>query len=230
MKRIIAALLIFAMISANTFAVAEEKDGLWGQIGDFLGEVASGAEDMLDKAGDKLNKAGEAAGEVAKNAGQTIGDLWSSAGDKASNTWTWIRDFTSGQGSNASEAATKVFTDLKTWMNTNGANAQEQLKAVYNSMAEKIGVAGDKAAEIWNSILAYAKERNINPIVLVKLTLAIMAKIYLGKISKTVRIMADAEILSDVNTIISWFCDNQIDSEKAAENALGIIQDYLKYQ
>ena len=228
MKRMIAALLIIAMISVNTFAMAEEKDGLWEQIGDFLGEVASGAGDMLDKAGDALNKAGEAAGEAAKSTGQKIGDLWSSAGDQASNAWTWIRDFTSEQGSNASEAANKVFTDLKSWVNTNGANAQEQLKAVYNSMAEKIGVAGDKAAEIWNSILAYAKERNINPIVLVKLTLAIMAKIYLGKISKTVSNMADTEILSDINTIISWFCDNQIDSEKAAEKALGVIQDYLK--
>ena len=228
MKRMIAALLIIAMISVSTLAVAEEKKGLWGQIGDFLGEVASGAGDMLDKAGDTLTKAGEAAGEVAKNAGQTIGDLWSSAGDKASNAWTWIRDFTSEQGSNVSEAATKVFTDLKTWVNTNGANAQEQLEAVFDSMAEKIGVAGDTAAQIWNSILSYARERNITPIVLIKLTLAIMAKIYLGKISKTVNIMADAEILSDANTIISWFCDNQIDSEKAAEKALGIIQDYLK--
>lgn len=228
MKRMIAALLIIAMISVSTLAVAEEKKGLWGQIGDFLGEVATGAGDMLDKAGDALNRAGEAAGEAANSAGQTIGDLWSSAGDKASNAWTWIRDFTSEQGSNVSEAATKVFTDLKTWVNTNGANAQEQLEAVFDSMAEKIGVAGDTAAQIWNSILSYARERNITPIVLIKLTLAIMAKIYLGKISKTVNIMADAEILSDANTIISWFCDNQIDSEKNAEKALELIQEFLK--
>ena len=183
---------------------------------------------MLDKAGDTLNKAGEAVGEAANSAGQKIGDLWSSAEDKATNAWTWISEFTSEQGDNVSQAATEVITDLKSWVNTNGANAQEQLEAVFNSMAEKIGVAGDKAAEIWNSILAYAKERNINPIVLVKLTLAIMAKIYLGKISKTVRIMADAEILSDANTIISWFCDNQIDSEKAAVKALELIQEFLK--
>ena len=45
MKRIISTLLILAMISASTFAVAEENGGLWGQIGDFLGGVASGAGD-----------------------------------------------------------------------------------------------------------------------------------------------------------------------------------------
>ena len=37
MKRMISALLILAMISASTFAIAEENGGLWGQIGDFLG-------------------------------------------------------------------------------------------------------------------------------------------------------------------------------------------------
>ena len=65
MKRIISALLIFAMISVNTFAIAEENGGLWGQIGGFLGGVASGAGDMLDQAGDTLSKAGEAAGDPA---------------------------------------------------------------------------------------------------------------------------------------------------------------------
>jgi hypothetical protein len=55
-----------------------------------------------------------------------------------------------------------------------------------------------------------------------------MAKIYLGKISKTVNSIADAEILSSAKTIIGWFCDNQIDSEKAAEKALELIQEFLK--
>lgn len=228
MKRFLSALLIIAMISVNTFTIAEEKEDLWGQIGGFLGGVASGAGDMLDKAEDTLGKAGEVVGEVANDAGQTISDLLNSAGERASDAWTWISEFTSEQGSNVSQTATKAITDLQTWVNTNGTNAQEQLKFVFTSMAEKIGIAGDKAAEIWNSILEYAREKNIDPIILIKLTLAIMVKIYLGKLSKTANSMADAEILSDANTIISWFCDNQIDTEKAAENALGLIQDYLQ--
>jgi hypothetical protein len=66
------------------------------------------------------------------------------------------------------------------------------------------------------------------PHVNIKLALAVMAKIYLGKISKTVNSIADAEILSSAKTIIGWFCDNQITSEKAAENALKVIQDFLR--
>ena len=228
MKRMISALLILAMISASTFAIAEENGGLWGQIGDFLAGVASGAGDMLDQAGDTLGKAGEAAGEAVNSAGQTIGDLWASAQDNAGNAWTWISELASEQGSNASQAATKVLSDLQSWVNTNGANAQEQLEAVFTSMTEKIGIAGDKAGEIWDSILAYAKEKNIKPVVLIKLTLAVLAKIYLGRLSKTAGDKADAEILSSASTIISWFGVNQIDSEKAAEEALRLIQNYLK--
>ena len=228
MKRIISVLLVFAMISVSTFTVAEEKEGLWGQIGGFFEDVAAGAGDVLDKAGDTLNKAGEAVGEAANSAGQKIGDLWSSAEDKATNAWTWISEFTSEQGDNVSQAATEVITDLKSWVNTSGANAQEQLKAGFATMAEKIGVAGETATQIWDSILEYAKEKDITPVILVKLALAVMAKIYLGKISKTVNSIADAEILSSAKTIIGWFCDNQIDSEKAAVKALELIQEFLK--
>ena len=228
MKRIISALLIVAIISANSFAIAEENGGLWGQIGDFLAGVASGAGDMLDQAGDTLGKAGEAAGEAVNSAGQTIGDLWASAQDDAGNAWTWISQFASEQGSNASQAVTKVLSDLQSWVNMNGANALEQLEVIFTSMTEKVGIAADTAAEIWNSVLEYAKEKNIKPVVLIKLTLAILAKIYLGRLSKNASMMADAVILSSANTIIGWFGVNQIDSEKAAEHALGLIQDFLK--
>ena len=95
-------------------------------------------------------------------------------------------------------------------------------------MAEKMGIAARTAAELWTAVMDYAAKRNISPVVIVKLSLAVLVKLYLGRLSKGVDSMAEAEIHADVKTVIGWFTDNQIVSELAAQNALKLLRSYVR--
>ena len=248
----ISILLVVAILMTNLSAFAEqgEEKDLLGTIGGFvtdtinnagdaIGNAASDVSGLLNDAGDAigsaLSDAGDAIGSAASDAGNSITnalsdagkgflEFWKNTGEQVGDAWNWAAVSVSETGNAINNSARETLGNLRTWLSISGDNALNTLRGVFGEVASGLGMAADKAAELWDSIQRYAEARNINMVVLVKLAVAIMIRVKMKNDTALGR-MAGAYI---DEIVMDWFDDFNIDSDKAAAHALATLDTSLE--
>ena len=248
MRKWICILLVVALLTTNLSAFAEqdgasEEKGLVGTIGDFVTDAINGAGDAIGSAAsDAINGAGDAIGSAASDvsglindAGDSIGnaisgagrsflEFWKNTGDHIGDAWNWAGVFVADTGNAINSTARDTLSQLRSWLSISGDNALNTLKGIFGEVASSLGMAADRAAELWDSIHSYAVAKNINMIVLVKLAVAIMIRVKM-KDSTALGKMA-GKYIDDI--VMDWFFDFNIDSDEAAQNALTTLDTSLE--
>lgn len=242
MRRLLSVVLVIALLSAYISVMAEENNekGVLEAIGGFLGDVASDASDAFNNAvdgtgqflsdtgnaiGSKLDDAGNTIGSFLDSTGVSIEGFWRDATGFANDAWNWAGGFIKDEGNAISTYAAQALGDLESWLNITGDNGLSMLQDVFEVVATNLGIAGDKAAELWNAIYDYSVEKNINMVVLVKLALAIMIRISLGG-DMLVGEMA-GNYIDEI--VMQWFYDFDINNEADAEDALRELEKSLEF-
>jgi hypothetical protein len=213
-------------------SAASDVSGLLNDAGDAIGSALNDAGDAI---GNALNDAGDAIGSAASDAGNSITnalsdagkgflEFWKNTGEQVGDAWNWAAVSVSETGNAINNSARETLGNLRTWLAISGDNALNTLRGVFGEVASGLGMAADKAAELWDSIQRYAEARNINMVVLVKLAVAIMIRVKMKNDTALGR-MAGTYI---DEIVMDWFDDFNIDSDKAAAHALATLDTSLE--
>jgi hypothetical protein len=233
MRKWICILLVVALLTTNLSVFAEqdgasEEKGFVGTRDDFVTDDINGAGDAIGSAASDvsglINDAGDSIGNAISGAGRSFLEFWKNTGDHIGDAWNWAGVFVADTGSAINSTARDTLSQLRSWLSISGDNALDTLKGIFAEVASSLGMAADKAAELWDSIHSYAVAKNINMIVLVKLAVAIMIRVKM-KDSTALGKMA-GKYIDDI--VMDWFFDFNIDSDKAAENALTTLDTSLE--
>ena len=229
MRKSICFTIVIAMLFTNVFAFAEQKEGkdIFGNIGGFLSDTINNAGEAIDSAvNDASGFISDATDDIVNalaNAGENIEKFWNSTSGYVSDAWNWAGIAMNEAESAIGETAQNTLYQLDSWLNITGDNAINTLKGIFDVVAKSLGIAENRATELWNNIYQYSVEKNINMVVLVKLTLAIMIRVSLGDD------ILIGEMAGDYidQVVMDWFTDFNINSEKDAENALAVLENSL---
>ncbi|MCF0134711.1 MAG: hypothetical protein HUJ72_12660 [Blautia sp.] len=120
----------------------------------------------------------------------------------------------------------KLCEDALSWMNIDDDNVSDQMKNIYFTLTDMLGVEDASAEEIWKSVSDFAVDNEINSVVVTKLTVAAV-------VCSTMKEGFTREKAYDYikNTIAEWII-NYIKSEEEAEtqldNAIEMIKNRIK--
>lgn len=229
MRKSICYILVVAMLVTNAFAFAEQKEDrdIFSSIGGFLSDTINNAGETIDSAVNDasgyISGVTDGIGDALTNAGENIEKFWDSTSGYVSDAWNWAEIAMNEAGSAIGDTTQNTLNQLGSWLDISGDNALNTLKGVYNVVTSSLGIAENKATDLWNGIYQYSIEKNINMVVLVKLALAIMIRISLGGD------ILIGEMAGDYidQVVMDWFTDFSINNETDAENALTHLEDSL---
>lgn len=230
MKKTMCITLAIVILLFNIFANAEEtpETDFFGSIGGFFSDTINNAGEALDNATKDatgfFNDVGENISSAVDDVGASVIEFWNSTSAKTGDAWNWTSTLVEEAGNKMNKSVINSISDLQSWVTLTDENALSILKNVFETVASSIGMAGDKATELWDMIYQYSVEKNINMVVLVKLTLAIMVRVSLGG-DMLVGEMAGNYI---DQVVMDWFADFNIESNEDAENALKSLENSLE--
>lgn len=221
--------LVVAILFTNVFAFAEQKEdrGIFGGIGGFLSDTINNAGEAIDSAVNDasgfISGVTDDIGNALTNAEESIEKYWDNTSGYVSDAWNWAGVVMNEAGSAISENTQNTLNQLGSWLDITGDNALSTLKGVFNVVASSLGIAENKATDLWDGIYQYSIEKNINMVVLVKLALAIMIRISLGGD------ILIGEMAGDYidQVVMDWFTDFSINNETDAEKALTHLENSL---
>ena len=227
MKERIALLLVISIFAFCFSGLAEQNDGgLLGSIGGLfdnaIDEAGQFVNNAVDDADEFINSAGESIDGVVNDAGNVIGEFWESTSGFASDSWNWAEALVAEQGEAISRYAVEAYGNLNSWLDITGDSSLDTLKGIFDVVSTNLGIAGDKATELWDSVYQYSVEHNIDMVVMAKLTIAILIRIYL---SDTKAGEMAGEDIDEI--VLDWFSNFNINTEEDAENALSNLEQSL---
>jgi len=230
MRKQISIVLITVILLTNVCTLAEQNEGkdIFGTIGGFINETINNAGATIDNAANDvtgfINDAGENISGALDNAGNSIAEFWNKTSGYASDAWNWAGTVVEDTGNAISDSTQHTLNQLGSWLDITGDNALSTLKDIFDVVTSSLGIAGSQAAKIWDSVYQYSIEKNINMVVLVKLTLAILIRISLGSDILIGEMAGD--YIDEV--VMDWFSDFNINSQEDAENALTTLENSLE--
>lgn len=228
LKRFLSFALILALLSMNTFASAS---GFWGSINDFLGDAWNSVGDAVDGVIDDVSEiaddvwdwTSEAANDVWNWTSETAGVVWDWTSMAATDVWDWSSTFAVESWAWTTETVTEISSSIGNWITMTGEGALEALHDVWDMLLTEAGIAGDKATEIWNTLMEYAEHYDIEPLVLAKLAIGIVIKIIMSFAPGFVGDIGE-ELLGALS---DWLFTHCINSEDNAEAALENLDQSL---
>lgn len=226
MKRIISIILSVAIIAMSlslpVFAEDKESNDTISSVKDFFGSAAAG---IADAAADVFNTASGTLSEKADALGVKLSDLLENANGVFSSASEWTRAFISEQGDHISEAAAASYENLSSWLSVSGENSLDVLHIAFDNVAKSMGIVGDSAEKLWDTIQYYAEINNITPATMVKLALSIMTMILVSHVvGKDTRVGQAAEDYV-INTLTIWFESFHVTDQESADKALAEITE-----
>ena len=230
MKRVLSILLAIAVmmsaLSLPVFAEDEESSGLWnsakGLFGNAVSTVTEAATNAYDSAADAL-------GDKTEYLGGKLNDLLANANGAFSSAKEWTKAFIDEQGKTVSATAGTAYENLGDWLSVTGDTSMDVLHVAFNSVAASMGIVGDSATELWNTIQYYAEINNITPATMVKLALSIMTMVVLSrtKLDNTSVGGAANDAASEYveETLKLWLENFNITDQESADKALAEITE-----
>ena len=241
MKRFVCVLLVVAMFSMNTLAVAE-SGGFWGSIGgifdDVLGAIDEAADAVWDwtetaagdvwswtetAAGDVWNWAEIAANDAWNWTSTAAGDVWDWTSEAASDAWAWTSATATNSWAWTEQQVTDIAGSVGDWMSKTGEDALSELQDVWNMLLSEAGVAADEAADLWNMLMKYADLFGISPLKIAKLGIAIVIRVCLGD-----AFIGDMARDYIKDALIGWINVFGVKDEKSADSAIDNFMESAK--
>lgn len=199
MKRTVIVLaFVFLMVISTGFADEEQPQSIWDSVGSWFGQAA---EDTSNWASQVWNDASKWVGGAWGDASKWVKQTWNNSSTWAVEIWgdvsTWAVDTyenTSGAvsawwtetynkvtGSRngtwgwITEKSASLNTDLKEKLATIQSAVSDgkvdAVKAVFDKMLSDLGLTGEDAAKVWNTVKSYAEEKGISHLSTAKLAL-----------------------------------------------------------
>ncbi len=172
---------------------------------DGLKDVASdAAKEVLD------DVVSDAANEIWEGVSSDVVEFGSSLLDDWEEEW-------------GESAITDLYADVKSWMEVSGESALESLENIFMMLTAKMGMEEDEAATLWNSIMDFANENDIDSVVLAKLSISALVSNRME--DGFVKEQADDYIKE---TIWGWIENSVIGNQEEAEEALKKQEEILE--
>lgn len=202
-------LVLLMLLSVPAPVLAEEKDDDSG----FLGSAKNLFGNLAESAGDAAGSAWDATSSWAQ-------DTWSAAGGVFTNAADWADAFFSEQGSKINDKAVSMYGDLSSWLSVTGDDSLDVLHTAFNEAAASLGIVGDQASELWDTIQFYADYYNLTPETIIKFCLSIMVFAAAKKIHAEDTIVGETAKEYVENTLAEWIEKFEIIDQESADEAI----------
>lgn len=207
MKRLLSVLLVISIMASGL---------------SFLSGCGS---DVKKAAKDAYNSAADVLGDKTELVGGKLNDLLANANGAFSSASEWTKAFIGEQGRSISATAGTAYENLGDWLSVTGDTSMDVLHVAFNNVAASMGIVGDSATELWNTIQHYAEINNITPATMVKLALSIMTVVVLSKVGGSETIVGETAKNYVEDTLELWLENFNITDQKSAEKALAEITE-----
>ena len=217
MKRLLSFFLVIALLfttlSLSAFAEEENTGGIFGSAKNLFGNAITGVADAATSA---YNTAADALSGKLDGLLDMASGAFSDAGE-------WAEVFVGEKSRAISATAGATYENLQSWLSETGDSSLDVLHIAFDSAASSMGIVGENAEELWNTIQYYAEINNITPTTMVKFALCIMTVMVLSHTVGKDNLVGETaqDYISD--TLQSWLENFHITDQESAERALAEI-------
>lgn len=240
---------IICLNSFCAFAEGERQGGLLDSIGALLEEAKNGINDWTaTTVGDASSWISNTWGDASKWINQAwsdssdwITDIWGNASawtgetydsvstatgawwvktldtvlDQTDGTWNWIKETYAGLDSKGKEIMGEIKDAL-----ADPEVTIERVREVYDGLMEKLGIDDAEAVKIWTTLLTYARQKRLSPLVVLKLVLPYLARLAIDSLMAQNSSIPAVAVAQYLITILGKL---GIDSNSIAENLVILL-------
>lgn len=139
--------------------------------------------------------------------------------DQTEGTWNWIRETSAGLDSRGKEIMGEIKDAL-----ADPEVTIESVREVFDGLMEKMGIDNAEAVKIWTTLLTYARQKRLSPLVVLKLVLPYLARLAIDSLMAQNSSIPAVAVAQYLITILGKL---GIDTNSIAENLVILLINAL---